>query len=303
MMMVISVGAESDPDDPLSGFDWIMSKCQNLSHEKRLECESKQIVVAQLKIQAAGVRAQQIRANSEAERVRSEGKRVEIDNSLLQLHKAAENRSIQKEELGARSFDFPGIVVDPLDSKSLMVAFISLAAVMAVVILNCCKMHSTQPMLIVGSFVLILYTVLCVMIWNHPARWMLWLQAGAVLTVLSVVLPINFTNDHRATYFDVVKADSLISFVVGVLVIAESAIAFGWWFMFFLIVGCFIAWSIILVQTNFGECLVMFESKCPILICTLGKFQNFTSRHLGKLTSVTLCSGLMLAAAPFIWRY
>ena len=196
---------------PLDGVDSNFMKCTNMTGEERKICRSEYMEEIQLKIQLDNLRVLMARADSEDNQWRLENEHVLRKDAVAErrdkftlehvLRKdAAERRNSAAEIRADRSLVFPGLTVDPYDAKSVMVAFITLASVLAFGISQCCRHDSRQPMLIVNTFILIMFTILNVLVLVDTSKWIIWLPVSIVLLILGAVLPIHFMGDGRASY-------------------------------------------------------------------------------------------------------
>jgi hypothetical protein len=209
---------------PLDGVDSSFMKCTNMTGEERKICRSEYMEEIQLKILLA-------RAYSEDNRFQFEKFRWRVE-SKHNLRKAAlaERREnitlehvLQKDAAADRSLVFPGLTVDPYDAKSVMIAFITLASFLAFSILNCCKHNSRQPMLIVNTFIFIVFTILNVLVLVDTSKWIIWLPVSFVVLILGAVLPIHFISDGRGSFCAVLNNSdmekTLNTYLVCILVV------------------------------------------------------------------------------------
>ena len=163
---------------PLDGVDSNFMKCTNMTGEERKICRSEYMEEIQLKIQLENLRVLMARADAEDTRWR-----LENEHNLRKDAVAERRDNITLEHLlrkdavaevrADRSLVFPGLTVDPYDAKSVMVAFITLASFLAFGISKCCRHDSRQPMLIVNTFILIMFTILNGLVLVDTSKWII----------------------------------------------------------------------------------------------------------------------------------
>jgi hypothetical protein len=134
LVAMVSVFGAKSSSFMFSDLDFTMSKCKNMTGEERKMCQSEFVLEAQLRLDET--------------RVRLDEKRLQYEKTLAFSRDYRENiafvHNLQKDEAAARSLKFPGLTVDPQDTKSLMVALITFASLTAVVILNAARIRSNR---------------------------------------------------------------------------------------------------------------------------------------------------------------
>ncbi len=82
----------------------------------------------------------------------------------------------------------------------MLVALVSLASFVGFGILICCRHDSKQPMLIITTFILIMFTILNTWVFVDTSKWIIWLPVAVVMVTLAAVMPIHFMGDWRESY-------------------------------------------------------------------------------------------------------
>uniref|UniRef100_A0A7S0MG27 Uncharacterized protein n=1 Tax=Cryptomonas curvata TaxID=233186 RepID=A0A7S0MG27_9CRYP len=224
----------------LDDFDANIMKCTNTTVEERKICRSELMEETQLKIQLENLRVLMARAHSEETRWRTEHEHNFRKDAVAERRDAeAERRSavaerrenitfehaLQKDAAADRSLVFPGLTVDPYDEKSVIIALITLASFLAFGILNCCRHDSRQPMLIVNTFVLIMFSIINGLVLVDTSKWFIWLPVSTVIMVLGVVLPIHFMGDGRVSFYAVLTnsdTEKTLNYYLMVIMIVEA---------------------------------------------------------------------------------
>jgi hypothetical protein len=254
-LAMICISVALNLSSPLDGVDSSFMKCTNMTGEERKICRSEYMEAIQLKILLARADSEDNRLQFEKFRWKVENDRWKVENERnLRKDAVAERREnitlehdAAAEVLADRSLVFPGLTVDPYDAKSVMIAFITLASFLAFSILNCCKNDSKQPMLIVNTFIFIVFTILNLLVLVDTSKWKIWIPVSLVVLILGAVLPIHFINDGRASFIAVLNNSDeereLNTHLVTILVVEAIVVMFR----FFLSLSSWIAVVVVLV--------------------------------------------------------
>jgi hypothetical protein len=209
VLLTLSIAWISDASHQSSlldgpGIDF--SQCKNMTVQERTICRSDLALEIQLNLQLESVRAQRTRAQSDEIRARNDV--------------SAEFRANSTFVRAERSWTFPGLTVDPYDTTSVALALVVLVSSVGFGILNCCRHDSGQPMLIVNTFLFIMFTILNFVVAVDTSQSGIWLPVATLITVLTAVLPIHFRNGQ--SYGTVLSKDTKQNLLVMFVITAES---------------------------------------------------------------------------------
>jgi hypothetical protein len=199
---------------PINYFDNQFVKCKDMTVEERKMCRSEILKESQYQLQASLYQLQVSRLQLEKalfeHTVRMDAAVFEhtvLKNSSAELRaQSIDRRENVAFENNLRSQLFPGLAVDPNDSKSIIIALVTLASILAFSIFICCRQDVPQPMLIVNTFMLIMFTTLNGLVMIDPSKWTIWVPVGLSMMVLAGVLPIRFINSERTSYCTVITS-------------------------------------------------------------------------------------------------
>ncbi len=148
ILFILAMICISDALHQSFGFDEIrigFSKCTNLTGEERKLCRSEFVQEAQLKLLNLQLAHFQLQMEILDNNLRTgpTGSAAEIRANTAEIHaNMTFEQNLRKDEAVDRSLVFPGLTVDPDNSKSGLVALVTLCSCIAFGILNCSRHNS-----------------------------------------------------------------------------------------------------------------------------------------------------------------